>query len=258
VNPVGPVTALVSNDGRYMATFDNWHSTGHGDKVVVIYRSDGTVVNNLGLDDFLTEEDIESLPRSVSSIQWSGKHRFDESQGLLVLKVSPDGKDTHDIGIELATGRPVAAKRDLFPHRHLRVSSGVYFEEVGGRSEYPWEEPVCVSSGVSFASKDLVPVQPERFYSMALERPLPAYPTMAKRTRFQTNFDVEVIVSETGTVECVQARGADSFGVAEAVVSSALQWRFEPLKVSGVPRKAIGRFAMHFELPEAGGSGGTS
>jgi hypothetical protein len=36
-NDVAPVGALVSNSGEYVVTFDNWHSVGHGNDVVVIY-----------------------------------------------------------------------------------------------------------------------------------------------------------------------------------------------------------------------------
>ena len=43
VNEVSPVSALVSSKGDYVVTFDNWHSVGYGDDVVVIYRSDGVL-----------------------------------------------------------------------------------------------------------------------------------------------------------------------------------------------------------------------
>ena len=40
-NDVSPVTALVSNSGNYVVTFDNWHQKGHGDNIVVIYSKEG-------------------------------------------------------------------------------------------------------------------------------------------------------------------------------------------------------------------------
>src|SRR5882762_8180901 len=55
VNEVSPVEAVVSNDGKYFVTFDNWHSVGYGDDVVVIYRSDGSVKRKFGLEELLTE-----------------------------------------------------------------------------------------------------------------------------------------------------------------------------------------------------------
>jgi hypothetical protein len=43
---VAPVSALVSEDGAYLITFDNWHSMGYGDDVVVLYRTDGTLIHS--------------------------------------------------------------------------------------------------------------------------------------------------------------------------------------------------------------------
>jgi hypothetical protein len=36
---VAPVRALVSNGGEHVVTFDNWHSGGFRDNVVVIYAA---------------------------------------------------------------------------------------------------------------------------------------------------------------------------------------------------------------------------
>src|SRR6266571_4169660 len=79
VNEVSPVEAVVSNDGKYFVTFDNWHSAGYGDDVVAIYHSDGSLVRKFGLEDLLTAGDIETLPHSVSSIWWGGNHYINDS-----------------------------------------------------------------------------------------------------------------------------------------------------------------------------------
>jgi hypothetical protein len=120
VNEVSPVSALVSDGGAYVVTFDNWHAAGYGDDVVVIYGYDGTLIRKFGLEDLLTPRDIGKLPRSVSSIWWGGEHYIDEAKGLLVLKVVSNGKlweagvTYQELRIELATGRPLEPKRDLF------------------------------------------------------------------------------------------------------------------------------------------------
>ena len=126
VNEVSPVSAVVANNGGYVVTFDNWSRAGYGDDVVVIYHSNGTLVKKFGLEDFLTKGDIETLPRSVSSIWWGGEHFIDEANGLLVLKIVLDRKNPweenakfHDLKIELATGRALEPKRDLFPHHRF-------------------------------------------------------------------------------------------------------------------------------------------
>jgi len=112
-NDVSPVSALIADDGAYVVTFDNWHSTGWGENVVVIYRADGSIVRSMKLADVVPEEYIRALPRSVSSLWWSGEHELRTDQKQLVLKVvipnrsgsigSPRGY--LDVPIDLASGR---------------------------------------------------------------------------------------------------------------------------------------------------------
>lgn len=112
VNDVAPVSALVSDSGDYAVTFDNWHSMGFGDDAIVIYGPRASLVRALGLDDILPGYYVEALPRSVSSLQWSGKHTIDQPAGMLMLKIvvptdrqnSADTETYIDVGIELATG----------------------------------------------------------------------------------------------------------------------------------------------------------
>ena len=113
VNEVSPVEALVSLDGKYVVTFDNWHHVGYGDDVVVIYRSDGTLVKKFALEDLLTKADIRKVSHTASSRWWGLDHYIDDNKGILYLRVGSK-EDFHDLGIELATGRPLETKRDLF------------------------------------------------------------------------------------------------------------------------------------------------
>ena len=110
-NDVAPVRALVADGGRYAVTFDNWHSVGFGDNVVVIYGGDGRLIRSFRLDELLSTEAIDRLPRSVSSIAWGGPHRFSEDGGRLVLKIRRSDGDAadpryDDLEIDLATGEP--------------------------------------------------------------------------------------------------------------------------------------------------------
>ena len=111
-NEVAPVEAIVSNDGRYAVTFDNWHSMGFGDDVVVIYDAGGHVVGSFSLTDFLPEDFVSALPRSVSSIHWRGDPRFSgDGKSLIIPVVIPSQRERGErelihISIELATGRP--------------------------------------------------------------------------------------------------------------------------------------------------------
>ena len=109
VNDVAPVSALVANSGGYVVTFDNWHSAGYGDDVVVIYAPDGGKVRAFGLIDFLPEAYVGALPRTVSSLWWGGKHRVLGHVLILKVVVPDDEEDAArsryvEIRIDLATG----------------------------------------------------------------------------------------------------------------------------------------------------------
>jgi TonB family protein len=125
VNEVAPVSVLVADDGRWIVTFDNWHSIGEGPNVVVVYHSDGTLVRSLSLEDLLISEDLEVLPHSVSSRYWCGANHIDEASGLLFLNITrcrfSNSTDCNDrpavIAIRLSDGMPVDPKKRLLPHR---------------------------------------------------------------------------------------------------------------------------------------------
>ena len=118
VNDVAPLWALVANSGDNVITFDNWGGQGGGNDVVVIYGPGGQFVRALGLLDFLPEDYVFTLPRSFSSIWWSGlgepAHHFSPTGDRLVLSViMPDTDEIglpsggfFDVEIDLETGRP--------------------------------------------------------------------------------------------------------------------------------------------------------
>jgi hypothetical protein len=92
VNDISPVTAFVSDEGNYVATFDNWYRIGWGDDVVVIYGMDGELIAKFGLEDILSANEIEKIPRTVASRWWGGKHSIDEAKNVLILKVVSNGE----------------------------------------------------------------------------------------------------------------------------------------------------------------------
>jgi hypothetical protein len=119
VNDVAPVSALVANGGGHVVTFDNWHSVGFGDDVVVIYRGDGSLVRSLKLTDILPEDYVRALPTSVSSKWWGGEHVLSRDRQQVVLKVvvpsadnpaGPPPRGYIDARIDLATGAVMPLK----------------------------------------------------------------------------------------------------------------------------------------------------
>jgi TonB family protein len=252
VNEVCPVSALVSDKGDYVVTFDNWHSVGFGDDVVVIYRSNGTLIKKFGLEELLTDGDIETLPRSVSSMWWGGSHYIDEANHRLVLKVVSDGKHTsdakfHELKIDLATGRPLEPRVDLFPQ--LRVLSSVSAGVAPELSDNSPSKPSCSSTEESFESPEVVRITSEQFYRKAKDRPLPLYPPLAKAARVESTVVVEMVVSKIGDVICARSLSGHPL-LRAAAVAGALKWKFEPIAVSGDPVKAIGTVTIIFKLTE--------
>ncbi len=109
-NAVAPVTVLVSGDGRYVVTSDDWGGVGYGPNVVVIYGPAGELVWTFALEDLLTEGEIALVPHSTSSRWWRGEHELDETNDVVILKViaggmTEEGKArTRDLRVALATG----------------------------------------------------------------------------------------------------------------------------------------------------------
>lgn len=187
VNEVGPVSALVAPGGGHIVTFDNWHSTGMGDNVVVIYDRAGRLVRSLKLDDLLPGFIIDAMPRTVSSIQWSGEHRLSDDGRQLILQVvmpSPrawqDEAENFELPIDLATGQSAGVAPPLM----ARLASGaceVLARNRVGRTRWLAfrREPLLAPASsderewgdyLQEAFQRLVPAEPERVANTTILR----------------------------------------------------------------------------------------
>lgn len=86
VNAIAPVELLVSDNG-FVVTFDNWHSVGYGKDVIVIYEPTGRLVREIALTDLVSQDYIDSLPHSVSSLSWRKGASVDAYGNELVVEV---------------------------------------------------------------------------------------------------------------------------------------------------------------------------
>jgi hypothetical protein len=118
VNDVAPVSALLADDGSHLVTFDNWHTAGYGEDVVVIYDAAGKVVRQWSLAKLLSPAYVATLPHSVSSIWWRGKDSaiVDGGRTLLIDVVVPgsqpaNGERTAALLVALRDGLVVATQR---------------------------------------------------------------------------------------------------------------------------------------------------
>jgi hypothetical protein len=113
-NALAPVSVLVSDSGKYVVTFDDWHAVGRGRNVVVIYGPKGKLVRKLALEDFLSPRQIGRLPISVSSTWW-GSGCLDDKQEHVVLHIAADAQEKPagktarplELRVRLATGAVV-------------------------------------------------------------------------------------------------------------------------------------------------------
>lgn len=137
VNDVSPVRALVANDGSHVVTFDNWHSTGFGDNVVVIYRRDGSLVRSMTLGDIVPEDYIRAIPRSVSSLWWGGDHALSADGRQLILRIVVPGRDGSIGGERGYVDVPV------------RLEDGV----VGPPSDAAWKHAMAAAAPLIASSK---------------------------------------------------------------------------------------------------------
>jgi hypothetical protein len=93
VNDIAPTEVLLADDGSYLVTFDNWHSIGYGDDVVVIYDRHGNLVRKLSLEQILPKDYALHLPRTVSSRHWGRGHRLVDADTHVELQVVEPGWD---------------------------------------------------------------------------------------------------------------------------------------------------------------------
>ena len=90
-----PAGALVSNSGRYVATFDEHGAVGRTRHVVALFGPDGSLIRSYSLSDLLSEEEQRRVTHSVSNVWWAGiftsvGHHFDANEDHLVLAIALD------------------------------------------------------------------------------------------------------------------------------------------------------------------------
>jgi TonB family protein len=196
------------------------------------------------------------LPPLAKYPKTKGRNKayIDRAHGLLVLKVvsnrkSPweDGAEFHELKIELATGRTLEPKRDLFPQ--FRVFGSVDAGTAAATAEASPGKPACSLTEESFESTEATRIPSEQLYAKAKERPLPPYPPIAKAVHVESTIVVELLVSKTGEVVCARSLSGHPL-LRAAAMAYVLKWKFEPIEVSGQPTKVIGTVVINFRLTD--------
>lgn len=221
-NEVTPVSALVSNNGDYVITFDNWHGIGYGDNVVAIYSGlTGKLIRKLGLSDFLTESDIYNLPASTSSIHWHGTHQIDYDKKQLILKVVKPGKSKglyFDVRIDLTTGAVLDEVVDRLP-------SLQFFLSLKNNEESESKLPVKENGNTCTTNNDAAQISIAELKNRIVQMEMPKYLPAARAVRATGESVFEVLISENGNVECVNAISGHPL-LRAALINSISKWQF--------------------------------
>ncbi len=90
-NKIAPERILVSNNGDYVVTLDNWCAAGRGDNVVVIYGSSGKLIKKFALRDVASKEEISKFHVTAEGTWWGGEHFLDEGSSEIILKIKTGG-----------------------------------------------------------------------------------------------------------------------------------------------------------------------
>ena len=69
VNPIAPYEAMITNDGKYIVTFNDWGKLGYGENVMVVYGENGDLLKQYRLHE-ITNLSESQLSVSVTSIWW--------------------------------------------------------------------------------------------------------------------------------------------------------------------------------------------
>jgi len=231
LNADRPWKFLIADRGDYIVSLTHLvHRPQAWIPAVAIFRSDGTLVRALALSDLFTEPDIEVLMEQFAEIvydsvvrqEWVLDGVLDESKGWLVLRAAQQGNGLPkvEIPIDLATGTLISPKEDRLWHRRLSYKASLL--------------PVTAEVG------DLP--------SLAMERPLPVYPPLARMAKIRGTVAVELVVEPGGIVVHAKARSGpvQLHGAAEA---AARLWRFQAVPPSG-ERFLTGVIAFRFAWEE--------
>lgn len=131
VNHVAPVGVLVADDGRHVVTFDNWHSVGHGDNVIVIYGPERALVRSMALTDLVPSEYKDALPHTTSSLRWKTRAEIDAKSDDVLIDVLVPGTDWNSDEAETIEFR-------------IALSDGA-IEKPSGKA---WDAALCAADNV--------------------------------------------------------------------------------------------------------------
>jgi len=118
---------------------------------VVIYGPDSSLIRSLSLADLLPDYYIAALPRSISSVGWSGEHRISESGDVLILRVVvPTGaEDVEKQGNTDVAESAAASASPTYVDLPVQLSTG----QVLPSTDAAWRNALAKASRVAAADR---------------------------------------------------------------------------------------------------------
>jgi hypothetical protein len=224
---------LISNDGHTIV----FAPTLYPEAKFAILRDDGIVVAEMNINDVVSEDDRDFVPRR--SERWSIRAGPDGKERL-VLSLPASAEDSPEttrgeIEIDLQNGKRIGPMHDIYPKPQV---SGA---EVADNAPPPraWGQWRCAEDArMNVTSRELTPVNSASLYASAVALPLPKFPRIMRLVRFDGDVQVEVIVDRTGAVTCARSTVLP-FGGDAAVEAVMLHWRFQRRSAPSIGRVMI-------------------
>ncbi len=246
-----PSHALVSNDGRCVVTIIDYSGYNRPSDRVMIFRSDGSLVRRLALEEILSELDIRMLNGSSAGARWTTGQRIVEDTRRLELRIpkcwrSWNCDDEAIVEIDLATGSLTRPVSDLLPHSRVTLAPEelrALGEPIAPRSD---TLPVCRGGSTFDPAPPSRAIDSAELLSSLLHGPLPEWPEMARKVRLSGLLVMELTIDRGGQVRCSRAVRGLPFGISETVAQRLLEWRFSPAPPADSVDLRAGLLAFRF------------
>jgi len=119
-NIVSPVSAMISDDGKYVVTTGEWYGGGHAAIAICIYNSTGKLIRSLTATDILGEERINYVPASSTITFWGKVKEIDTKRGELVIE-------------EWKSGSGLPDDPNIFRERRIKLIDGSFIDGSDGK-----------------------------------------------------------------------------------------------------------------------------
>jgi len=102
---------------------------------------------------------------------------------------------------------------------------------------------------VTYDGKEINRIRIPRTQSL-LPRAEPVYPNAARTQGIEGKVVVAVVIDRQGDITEMKIESGDSV-LAESVVESVRTWKYQPIKLNGIPVEVLTRVEVTFTLPDS-------